>query len=94
MGYKTLFEQIKTVCAWNSLTYKLFTYGARYVNIRSMTLFPALKCVWRNHSKQGVRIHSNSLLRALTLSYTIHDFICTYMSTLFADQVTNRYIHV
>ena len=20
MGYKTLFEQIKTVCAWNSLT--------------------------------------------------------------------------
>ena len=22
MGYKTLFEQIKTVCAWNSLTRK------------------------------------------------------------------------
>ena len=25
MGYKTLFEQIKTVCAWNSLTYVVTT---------------------------------------------------------------------
>ena len=81
MGYKTLFEQMKTVCAGHSLSYKFFTYSTRYVKHKEHDIVPCSQmCMEKS-------------LQALTLSHTIHDFICTYTSTLFADQVTSAYMY-
>ena len=36
MGYKTLFEQIKTVCAWNSLKLAIFEILAGLVHLKTL----------------------------------------------------------
>ena len=88
MGYKTLFEQIKTVCAWNSLNYITISNTTCNNNILTIPVFTSNICVSNLQHTQRITCHS---IFQVDMVYILLSLLILYHCYMYPGDTTPNY---